>query len=89
MILFYILPMSKIWDPKRQQIREYLKQLRNESGLTQDSLAKKLNKPQSYVSKYESGERNLDFVETIEICEACGAYDVEALLAIAKKTDPD
>ncbi|MDC2889204.1 helix-turn-helix transcriptional regulator [Psychrosphaera sp. 1_MG-2023] len=74
--------MSKIWDPKRQQLRQYLKQLRDESGLTQGKLAEKLNKPQSYVSKYESGERNLDFVETIEICEACGAYNIETLVNI-------
>lgn len=79
--------MSKIWDPQRQQIREYLKQIRNNSGLTQDLLAKKLNKPQSYVSKYESGERNLDFVETIQICEACGNYNIETLLKIAVKRD--
>lgn len=74
--------MSKVWDPKRQHLRQYLKQLRDESGLTQNTLAQKLNKPQSYVSKYESGERGLDFVETIEICEACGEYDLNTLREI-------
>ena len=35
-------------------------------------MAERLGKPQSYVSKYESGERKLDFVDVIEICEALG-----------------
>ena len=34
--------------------------------------AKKLKKPQSFVSKYETGERKLDFVEVLEICKVCG-----------------
>jgi hypothetical protein len=28
--------------------------------------------PQSFVSKYESGERHLEFVEVAEICSALG-----------------
>ncbi len=40
-----------------------LKQARIESGLSQEEVAERLNKPQSYVSKSESGERRLDFLE--------------------------
>ncbi len=32
---------------------------------------KKLECPQSYVSKYESGERRLDILEVQDICIAC------------------
>lgn len=42
---------------------------RERSGLTQAQVAKKLRKPQSYVSKYERGERRLDFSEFLEIAE--------------------
>lgn len=52
--------------------RTLLKDLRLEADLTQAQLAKKLGLPQSYVSKYETGERRLDFVETAEICETIG-----------------
>ena len=41
-------------------------------GLTQVQLAHQLEVPQSYVSKYETGERRLDFVETALICRALG-----------------
>lgn len=45
---------------------------RKHSGMTQKELARRLNKPQSYVSKLESGERRLDFVELVESAEALG-----------------
>lgn len=44
-----------------------LKQLRLEEGLSQSGLADKLEMAQSFVSKYESGERTLSFSETWQI----------------------
>jgi len=38
--------------------------------MTQFQLAERLGRPQSFVSKYERGERRLDFVEVFEIAEA-------------------
>ena len=42
---------------------------RKSAGMTQAQVAKELNKPQSYVSKYERGERRLDFAEFIELAD--------------------
>jgi transcriptional regulator with XRE-family HTH domain len=50
--------------------RQLLKDVRNEKALTQRQLARRLKVPQSYVSKYETGERRLDFVETVYVCRA-------------------
>jgi transcriptional regulator with XRE-family HTH domain len=50
--------------------RELLKGLRLGKNLTQAQVAERLRVPQSYVSKYETGERRLDFVETVFVCEA-------------------
>jgi transcriptional regulator with XRE-family HTH domain len=47
-----------------------LKGIRREKGLTQVVLAEKMRKPQSYVSKYESGEKRLDLVELRQVCQA-------------------
>ena len=40
-----------------------LKNARLEAGLTQVEAAKKLRRPQSYISKSEAGEQRLDIVE--------------------------
>jgi len=45
---------------------------RERAGLTQTDVAARLGRPQSFVSKYESGERRLDLVEFIKICNALG-----------------
>jgi transcriptional regulator with XRE-family HTH domain len=45
---------------------------REAAGLTQVALAKKMKRPQSFVSKYEIGERRLDLVELQGICNALG-----------------
>jgi len=52
--------------------RELLKESRIAKELTQADVATRLGLPQSYVSKYESGERRLDFIETTEVCKALG-----------------
>jgi len=49
-----------------------LKRLRKQKGLNQAQLAAQLGKPQSFVSKYESGERRLDILELRQVCWALG-----------------
>ncbi|MBT8557464.1 helix-turn-helix transcriptional regulator [Polynucleobacter paneuropaeus] len=57
---------------KYELLRSELKKARVESGILQKNLAKTLRKPQSYISKIESGERNLDVIEFIQYCEGLG-----------------
>ncbi len=61
-----------VFSALQVRLRTVLRDLRNEAGLRQVDLAAKLEEPQSFVSKYESGERRLDFVEVVEICKALG-----------------
>ncbi|PJG55643.1 XRE family transcriptional regulator [Bradyrhizobium forestalis] len=52
---------------------------RHKAGIRQQALAKKLRKPQSFVAKYEGGERRLDVIEFIAIAEALGADPLKLL----------
>lgn len=55
---------------KYELLRSELKNARLQAKMHQVDLAKKLKKPQSYISKVESGERNLDTIEFVSYCEA-------------------
>ena len=55
---------------KYELLRSELKNARLQAKMHQVDLAKKLKKPQSYISKVESGERNLDIIEFVSYCEA-------------------
>ena len=62
---------------------EMMIKARKTAGLTQHELAKRLHKPQSFVAKYEGGERRIDVVEFVTICQAIGA-DSAKILKILK-----
>ncbi len=51
---------------------ELLRKEREDAGVTQVELAKRLRQTQSYVSRSERGERRLDLVETRWYCQGIG-----------------
>ena len=55
---------------------------RKAAGLTQQVLADRLKKPQSFVAKYEGGERRLDVVEFVAISRALGADPLKLMASI-------
>ena len=68
-----LLAVSKsAFTQSNDEFRALLKELRVSKGLTQADVAETLRLPQSYVSKVETGERRMDFVETAAFCEAIG-----------------
>jgi transcriptional regulator with XRE-family HTH domain len=70
---------------EKQQLQELLRELRDAADLRQVDLAKRLGRPQSFVSKYESGEKNLDFLEVREVCEALGVPLAEFVRRFERK----
>lgn len=66
--------------PKHCQLQSGLADARKAAGLTQAQLAERLGRPQSFVAKYEVGERRIDVVEFCEIADAL-KLDASALLS--------
>ena len=55
-----------------QALCDLLRDARQQKSLTQVEVASRLGRPQSFVSKYETGERRLDVIELGEVCGALG-----------------
>lgn len=65
------------------RLRHLLIEARNKSGLTQLDLALKLERPQSFVSKVERGERKLDLVEFLDFAAALDLNVTDTISDIA------
>jgi transcriptional regulator with XRE-family HTH domain len=63
---------SSVYSERCQAFLLRLRSARKEAGLTQQEVATRLDAPQSYVSKCESGERRVDVVELAEFAALYG-----------------
>jgi len=54
---------------ERKILLQVLRELRKQRNLTQDQLARAMGVKQAFVSKYETGERRLDFLDLVGICD--------------------
>ncbi|WP_306359800.1 helix-turn-helix domain-containing protein [Nocardia sp. CC227C] len=70
---------KSIYSAEYQRLCAVLRQLRRDAGLTQVEVAARLDVPQSFVSKYESGERRLDVIELRHVAEALGVTLAEVV----------
>jgi transcriptional regulator with XRE-family HTH domain len=61
---------KSIFHPNYDEFREALCAARKGKGMSQLQLAERLSKPQSFVSKYERGERRLDVLEFFLVADA-------------------
>ncbi len=63
---------KSVYSEPYQIFIQLLRKEREATELSQEKLALKLGKPQSYISKIELGERQINLVELDEWCEALG-----------------
>lgn len=70
-------------SPRQLRLQSLLHAARLDAGLTQVEVAARLDRPQSYVAKYEAGDRRLDVAEFLEVAEALGADPAALLAAVA------
>ena len=75
---------KSLHTPEYEHFRALLVTARESAGLTQAEVSAKLERPQSFVAKYEGGERRLDVVEFVQVCTALGV-DPHAILSKMQK----
>ena len=71
-------------SPRWVLLQDLLAEGRRAADLTQAELAARLRRPQSFVSKYEAGERRLDVIEFLEVIEALGLDASETQTAVQR-----
>jgi transcriptional regulator with XRE-family HTH domain len=61
---------SSVHTARYRRFRELLIEARKNQGLSQEALATKMRRVQTFVSKYERGERRLDLIEFLDVATA-------------------
>jgi len=78
--------MSKtLRTPRQREFQRLLVESRASHKLTQGEVAERLGKPQSFVAKYENGERKLDVVEFCDVARALGGDPVALLTELLRR----
>lgn len=72
--------VKSLHTPEYEYFRAILVAAREKANLTQSEVSTRLSRPQSFVAKYEGGERRLDVVEFVKVCKALDV-DPHAVLA--------
>lgn len=78
---------KSLYSVGQKKLQALLRKIRVEAGLTQVNLAQKLSQHQSFISKYESGERRLDLIEIKKVCSATGISLKKFIERFEKLTD--
>lgn len=81
------MPTKAQHAPKYKAVSKLLRRLREEGGLTQRQVGKRLARPQSWVYNCETGNRRVDLAEFCEWCEACGVTPLVAVKRYLKGAD--
>ena len=76
-----------IYSERYRRFQRLLVDERNAARLTQTQLAHRLSKPQSYVAKFEGGERRLDVIEFLDIALAIGFDPIELIQKLTGRQD--
>lgn len=71
--------LKSLRSPQHRELLRRLTEVRTNAGLTQQELARRLRRHQSFVAKYEGGERRIEVVEFIQICRAIGVAPEDVL----------
>ena len=69
---------KSLYTPGQKKAAETVREIRTSANLTQRGLAARLRRPLNVVSRIESGQRRVDLLEWIALCQACGVNPARA-----------
>jgi transcriptional regulator with XRE-family HTH domain len=72
--------------PDYQLLRKLLVEAREKAGLSQADVAGQLGRAQTFVSKYELGDRRLDVIDFLQVCDSIGADPISILRSVWVRT---
>lgn len=71
--------MTSVYSIEYQMVIKALREARVAGHITQEELGKALGRPQSFIAKVENGERRLDIVEFVHLCQLVGIDPVSII----------
>ncbi len=71
--------MRSFGTERHLRLAKLLASKRRAAGLTQVELAKRLSRPQSFVTDVERGKRRVDLIEFVNVADAVGFDPILAL----------
>ena len=77
---------KSVHSSEQLALRKLMIAARAKAGLTQQQLAKRLGRPQSFVAKYEGGERRLDVIEFVTILQTMDVDPMRVLRSLITRS---
>ncbi|MFE8101510.1 helix-turn-helix transcriptional regulator [Brenneria goodwinii] len=80
--------MASIYSEEYQSVIKTLRAARIRKGISQQSLAESLGRPQSFIAKVENGERRLDIVEFVHLTRLLSIDPISIIGKLPAKHKP-
>jgi transcriptional regulator with XRE-family HTH domain len=76
--------VDTIVTKRHQRLVEILIAARKEAGIRQAELARRVGKTQTFVARFEDGQRRIDAIELLALCEIIGVDPVKVVRNLLK-----
>lgn len=80
---------KSVYTDEYQAVIDLLRDARIKAGVTQVELAEMLEQSQSFVSKYERGDRRLDIIQLRTVCQTLGVTLTDFVKRLEKVLAPE
>jgi len=76
--------VESIATKRHQRLIEILTDARKHAGIRQAELARRVGKTQTFVARFEAGQRRIDAIELLALCEIIGIDPIKLIRKLLK-----